>query len=320
MKVYKLDRVHKKKLYQMTQLYTATVSYQAESENTDWGEKVKISVTPDDPNAPKVYSGNGRIYIRKKPESKEAAYMWSLKSGDRVQLLLNDNGKNQWYDFILPSDFVPGKTPATHEAPDIPRVGHTNKTQQKQEATPRPPFGAAVEALRPEMFEILRPYYEDAASLLKELGVEPTGEAISAMAATAFIRASRQYEMGDYGFDVSRYEGEDEEQDSSGPLPDMLDKFEKMTDGLEKQDKKAASTAVLKAIASILDEDVTIIAGVLNEFGISYDTFVLERGYWNDMLSLCYMYNSLASQGVEDINGQIEAAFGVKHVGDEPPF
>jgi hypothetical protein len=305
----------------MTQIYTAVVAFSAELEDTDWGQKVKISVVPDDPNAPKVYEGNGRIYIRKKPDTQQARYMYSLQREDKVQLLLMDNGKHQWYDFVVPSDFnADGQapSPATHEQPDIPRIGHTNKTSNRSADAPKPPFGVAMEAMRPEMFQLLEPYYESAVEVLTHLGVEPTAEAVSSIAATAFIQAERRYGRGEYGFTVST----GQEPEEAVAATDLHSRFGAMTRGALEKDKKAASTVVLKAIAELLQEDATIIAGVLNDFGISYDTFVMDTGYWRNMLEICVMYNELAAEEVSDteINSRIEEKFGVTYVGDEPPF
>ena len=89
------------------ELYNATVKYAASPEPYDSGHgpSHNVRLTFENPSAPKT-DGNNENNVYKKTGTREADYMLSLSTGDKVQVAWNSKGDKGWYDFIIPADFV----------------------------------------------------------------------------------------------------------------------------------------------------------------------------------------------------------------------
>lgn len=233
----------------------------------------------------------------------------------------NENNGKGYYEFVEPAGWQQesgGTTVYGTGSQATPR--QTQTTRNPQPPQPEVPFGVAMEALLPQVKDIYAPYLDSAKKMIAELELEPTAEAVSSIAATLFIRAGHLYDRGKHNIVVTAME-EPEDENEFSLAPEMLDKFQKLTSAAARASKPDAAKLVAQAIADILDEDVQDIGSVLNEFGFHYENFEINPGLWEEMLSVCHMYQSLATSGLSE--GEIGDTVAKMHPRaryDKPPF
>ncbi len=89
-------------------VYNATVKYPASPDPYDrgYGPSHNVRLRFDDVSAPKT-DGDGEFNVYKKAGTRDVAYMFTLKTDDKVQVAYTERDGKGWYDFIIPEGFVP---------------------------------------------------------------------------------------------------------------------------------------------------------------------------------------------------------------------
>jgi hypothetical protein len=248
------------------QIVPATIKEAAPDEpfTTQYGDKYAITLTPDDPNSPKVNS-YGEIKIFRSPDHGNVPYMKSLNVGDRVNLVYVDKGSRSYYDFVMDSS----PQPITNK-PKIEAVQPTAYVPPPKVYQPMSDAETeAFVAIATEQIEVLL-------SLMMSVppvpGVELSTEDKRTIATTAYIQANKMFSRGMVlpGHEPELFE--DEVEDSVDQSVEFSDLFK--PDNPESV--SSVANAFIKACSAVFGETTDAIVKRITVIGMTSDLVLLD--------------------------------------------